>query len=261
MELWNRIRPYLSSLVRFFHISYIEAKSEHSGTRLGILWAPLSSLIFSALLALVFRHSATMSVSEYFIYVFTGYVLWNFISDSITGSTDVIQGQLDFAVHNNLSLIGLFGKLLVDRLFEYSMNVAILIVLILLLRPTTISFGLTLFLPFAAIITLTSLGTAYLVNITTVLYPDLKTAVKVGARFMFFASPVFWHADEVASGTRAFLVQYNPVSYYLSLARQVFGVEPLEPSAWAMAVLVSTAICATGFLAYRQSQSFVRNFK
>jgi lipopolysaccharide transport system permease protein len=261
MELWNRIRPYLSSLVRFFHISYIEAKSEHSGTRLGILWAPLSSLIFSALLALVFHHSATMGVSEYFIYVFAGYALWNFISDSITGSTDVIQGQLDFAVHNNLSLIGLFGKLLVDRLFEYLMNTVVLLAIILLLRPTNFGVGLTLFPPFLAIIILTSLGTAYLVNIITVLYPDLKMAVKVGARFMFFASPVFWSASEVSSGTRAFLVQYNPVSYYLSLARQVFGVEPLEPSAWAMAVLVSAIISASGYLAYRQSQSFVRNFK
>jgi lipopolysaccharide transport system permease protein len=99
------------------------------------------------------------------------------------------------------------------------MNAVVLLAIILLLRPTNFGVGLTLFPPFLAIIILTSLGTAYLVNIITVLYPDLKMAVKVGARFMFFASPVFWSASEVSSGTRAFLVQYNPVSYYLSHAK------------------------------------------
>jgi len=260
MDLWCRIRPYLSTTVRFLHVSYIEAKNEHSGARFGLLWTPLSALIFSAMLALVFRHSDAVPAGEYFLYVFCGYVFWSFVSDSVTGSTDIIQSRLDFAIHNNLSLLGLFGKTLVDRLFEYFMNVGVLILLIAIFRLHDLGMGLLLFPPFLLLIILASLGGSYLTNIVTVLYPDMKTAVKVGARFMFFASPVFWSVD-TSHGTRALLAHYNPVAYYLAAARQVFGLQPLEPVAWIVTAAMSFLVALAGYLAYRTSKSFVRNFK
>lgn len=260
MKLWRQIRPYLSVAVRFLHISYIEAKNEHSGARLGLLWTPLSSLVFSAILALIFRQSDSVSVADYFLYVFCGYVFWGFVSESLTGSTDLIQSRLDFAVHNNLTLIGLFGKTLADRLLKYFMNVVVLLLLIVVLRPGDITVSLALFPVFLVIVSIASLGGAYLTNIVTVLYPDMKTAVKVGARFMFFASPVFWSVD-TTHGTRAILSQYNPVAYYLSAVRQVFGLQPLEPKAWIVTALISCLVAIAGYLAYLSSQSFVRNFK
>ncbi|TKT82412.1 ABC transporter permease [Aquamicrobium sp. LC103] len=261
MTLWQSIRPYLSGLVRFFHISYIEAKSEHRGTHLGIFWIPLSSLLFAAMLALVFHHADSMSVLEFFFYVFAGYIFWNFIADSITGSTDVIQGRFEFAIHNNLSLAGLFGKLLIDRLFAYLLNLAVLVILIAILSPWKLGVGLLLFFPFIALTVVTSLGTAYLVNMMTIFFPDLKALIAVGTRFMFFASPVFWSAAEGGGGVRGFLVKYNPAAYFLSLPRQVFGIEPIDAKAWLVAAIVSAVVCLVGYLAYHQSQGFVRNLK
>lgn len=260
MVLWHQIRPYLSTAVRFLHISYIEAKNEHSGTRLGLLWTPLSSLIFSALLALVFRHSDSVSVADYFLYVFCGYIFWGFVSDSLTGSTELIQSRLDFAIHNNLSLAGLFAKTLVDRLLKYFLNLIVLVVLILIFRPSDITLGAALFPAFLALIIVTSLGAAYLTNILTIFYPDLKTAVKVGVRFMFFASPVFWSV-ETTHGTRALLSHYNPLAHYLAVSRQVFGIQPLEPFAWTVVVTISCVVALAGYVAYVKSQRFVRNFK
>lgn len=260
MSLWRRIRPLLSTTIRFFHISSIEARNQHSGTRLGLLWTPLSAVIFSAILALVFRHSDTVPLADFFLYVFCGYVFWNFVSDSLTGSTNVIQSQLEFAVHNNLSVLGLFAKALVDRLFEYFMNVGVLMIMILVLRPSDFSLTLALFPVFLGLIVLASLGGSYLVNIVTILYPDMKTAVQVGARFMFFASPVFWSA-EASHGTRTLLVTYNPVAYYLSAGRQVFGLQPFDPFAWGIMAATSVLVAGFGYLAFAASQNFVRNFK
>ncbi len=260
MKIWYRIRPLISTTLRFLHISSIEARNEHSGTRLGLLWNPLSAVIFSAMLALVFRHSDTIPVADFFLYVLCGYVLWGFISDSLTGSSELIQSRLDFALHNNLGLPGLFAKALVDRLFEYLVNVVVLLAFVLVLRPGELTVGLLLFPAFLALIIMASLGGSYLVNIVTVLYPDLKTAVKVAARFMFFASPVFWSVDSI-HGTRAMLAHYNPVAYYLATARQVFGQHPLELRAWIVTSAISIVVAIAGYIAYKRSQSFVRNFK
>ena len=260
MSLWRRIRPLSSTTFRFLRIASIEARNQHSGARLGLLWTPLSAIIFSALLGLIFRHSDTVPAAVFFLYVYCGYVFWIFVSDSLTGSTNLIQTQLDFSVHNNLSVLGLFGKALVDRLFKYFLNVGALLLMILVLSPWAFSPTLALFPLFLALALLTSIGVSYLINIVTILYPDMRTAVQVGARIMFFASPVFWSA-EASHGARKLLVTYNPVAYYLSVCRQVFGLQPFEPFAWGVMAGFSIAIAGLGYLALAASQNFVRNFK
>lgn len=258
---WKAVRPYVSDIVRFFHISHIEAKSRHRGTHLGIIWVPLSSLIFSAMLAFVFRQSDTMSFEDFFFYVLSGYIFWGFIATSITGSTDVIQNQYDFAVHNNLSLPGLFGKLLIDRLFVYFLNLVLLIALLLLFSPEKLGPALFLFVPFLGLIVVTSLSIAYLVNLVTIFYPDTKTLFSVCMRFMFFVSPVFWSAGDKTDGLRALLVQYNPAAYFLSLPRQVFGIEPVDLKAWLVAIVALVIASVAASFAYQHSQGFVRNLK
>ncbi|MCD7061411.1 ABC transporter permease [Pelagibacterium xiamenense] len=260
MILWRRIRPFLSTFVRFMHISYLEAKSQYQGARLGLLWIPASTLIFTAMLALVFRHSDTMSLTDFFLYVLSGFTLWGFIQDSVNGSTDVIQKKLEFAIHNNLTLAGLFGKLLIDRLFEYSINLALLLAAMLVLSPVKFGLELALFIPFLAIIIPTSLAIGYLVNILTIFFPDLASLIRTATRFVFFASPIFWVASE-RGGVRAFLSDYNPVSYYMGMCRQVFGIMPLEASAWVGSILISLALCTVGSVTYARSHSFVRNIK
>lgn len=260
MTFWRQLRLYISTAIRYLHISYIEAKAAYQGTRLGLLWLPLSTLIFTSMLALIFRHSDTMPIAEFFLYVLCGYTLWQFISDSISGSTDVIQKRFDFALHNNLTLFGLFAKLLVDRLFEYAVNVALLLLAIVILAPGMLGVNLLLALPFLPVLIVTSLALAYIVNVITVFAPDFSAVIKTAVRFVFFASPVFWSPAE-RTDIRHLLATYNPVSYYLSLARQVFGVEPFSLSTWTIALGISAAICLAGAVAYSQTNRLVTNIK
>lgn len=260
MELWRRLRPYPSLLVRFLHISFLEAQSEHQSTRLGILWLPLSTLIFTGLLALVFRHSDTVPVAEFFIYVLSGYVLWQFIQDSLTGSTNVIQGRLDFAVHNNISIFGLFLKVLVDRLFELGINTVLLLIALLLFSPSSLGPNLLLAVVFVPLISVTSVSLAYLVNLITIIYPDMGAIIRTGVRFVFFASPVFWVYDGVG-GFRHWLATYNPVSYYLSMSRQVFGIQPFHIRTWLLVTAIAAILMIVSSLVFTRTKNIVTNIK
>ena len=261
MTLWHWLRPYISLFVRFMRISFLEAKSEYYGTRLGLLWLPTSTLIFTAMLALVFRHSDSMPIQEFFLYVLSGYVLWLFIQDSINGSTDVIQKRLEFAIHNNLSLAGLFGKLLVDRLFMFSLNLILLVAAVVVLAPQLIGLNLFAFIPFLIIVTATSLAVAYIVNLTTVAFPDLATLIRTGTRFVFFASPIFWTPADDGMGIRQVLVTYNPVSYFLGMIRQCFGLEAFSALTWGISLSMGGLLCLVGWIAFSRSESMIRNIK
>lgn len=260
MNFWRWLRPYPSLLVRFFHISFLEAQSEHQSTRLGILWIPLSTLIFTALLAFVFKHSDSVPVSEFFVYVLSGYILWQFIQDSISGSTTVIQSRLDFAVHNNISMFGLFLKVLVDRLFELGINTILLLAALVVFHPGSFGLNLLLALVLVPLISLTSVSLAYLVNLITIMFPDMGAIIRTGVRFVFFASPVFWVYDGV-DGIRHLLATYNPVSHYLSINRQVFGVEPLSLDSWIAAGLISAILVTLSALVFSRTKTIVTNIK
>ncbi len=259
-SLWLHVRPLLSTFVRYMHISYLEAKSDYEGTVLGILWIPASTLIFSALLGLVFRNPGTHSPAEFYLYVLAGYTAWNFISDSISGSTNIIQNRLGFAVHNGLSLPGLFAKVVGDRFFEFGLNMALLVLSVLVFAPAHFGYNTLLIVPLIGLFAITALAVSYLVNLLTIQFHDLVNVIKTAIRFLFFATPVFWAAEE-RGDIRALLEMYNPVSYYLHITRQVFGIEPLSWEAWAAATIVTAIICIVGLVAYRQSNAFVRNLK
>jgi lipopolysaccharide transport system permease protein len=250
----------LSTFVRFMHISYLEAKSDYEGTLLGIAWIPLSTLIFSLLLALVFRVNDSIPHQTFFLYVLSGYVAWNFISDSISRSTAIIQTKFEFAVHNNLTLAGLFGKTLADRFFELVAETLLLLAAVIVLAPQTLSSGLLLAIPLTVLLALMSVSLSYVVNLITMLFPDLSNVVRTGVRLMFFATPVFWMV-EGRHDIKAALETYNPASYYLMMFRQVFGVQPLSLNAWLVGSAITLVITVLGALAYWQSSSFVRNLR
>lgn len=262
--LWLRIRPFLSTFVRYMHISYLEAKSEYEGTVLGILWIPISTILFAALLGLVFHFGEERTRAEFFLYVLSGYVCWNFISDSISRSTDIVQKRFEFAIHNNLSLPGLYGKMLADRVFEFGTELVFLVAICALFYIFGLYGGvgwpILMLAPLLALLAATSLAASYLVNLVTVLVPDLGNVIKTAVRLMFFATPVFWEA-EGRTDFRGILEVYNPASYYLMMMRQVFGVDPFSWDAWIVGATITIVVSIAGLATYRWSRGFVRNLR
>jgi lipopolysaccharide transport system permease protein len=259
-SLWLRIRPYLSNFVRYMHISYLEAKSQYEGTVLGILWIPVSTLSFALLLGFVFHSGGSMSATQFFLYVLSGYVTWNFVSDSILRSTNIIQNKFEFAIHNNLGLAGLFGKMLADRGFEFAIELAVLVLAVLILSPLSYGPPILLLLVLIPILCVVSLAASYLINLLTLFFPDLGNVVSTAVRLMFFATPIFWFVEE-RSDWRAFLEVYNPASYFLMMMRQSFGLQPVQLHVWLIGGVISLIVVVAGYVAFRQSQSFVRNLR
>jgi ABC-type polysaccharide/polyol phosphate export permease len=258
--LWLRIRPYLSTFVRYMHISFLEAKSDYEGTTLGIMWIPVGTLSFSLLIGFVLHANGTMNPIDFFLYVLSGYIAWNFIADTISRSTRIIQGKFDFAVHNNLTLAGLFGKLLADRGFEFLLELATLFIAVLLLAPWLYGPQILLLLVLFPMLALVSLGLSYLVNLMTLFFPDLGNLVSQGVRLMFFATPIFWKIED-ASDSRILLETLNPAAYFLMMMRQCFGIEPVESHVWLIGALITLIVAVGGWYAYYRSNSFVKNLR
>jgi ABC-type polysaccharide/polyol phosphate export permease len=259
-SLWLRLRPLLSIFVRHMRISYLETKSDYEGTVLGILWIPVGTLSFSLIIGCVLRANGAMSPIDFFLYVLSGYVAWNFISDTITRSTRIIQARFDFAIHNNLTLAGLFGKMLADRGFEFGLEFAVLVLAVLILAPWSFGPQFLLLLALLPMLAIVSLSSSYLVNLATLFFPDLGNLISTVVRLMFFATPIFWKAES-ASDARILLEVYNPAAYFLMMMRQAFGLEPVQGHVWLVGSIITLFVAVAGFFAYRQTSSFVKNLR
>jgi ABC-type polysaccharide/polyol phosphate export permease len=259
-SLWLRIRPYLSTFVRYMHISYLETKSDYEGTALGILWIPVGTLSFSLIIGFVLHANGLMDPVEFFLYVLSGYVAWNFISDTIIRSTRIIQTKFDFAIHNNLGLAGLFGKMLADRGFEFGLELATLALAVLVLAPSSYGPTILLLVVLLPMLAIVSLALSYIVNLVTLFYPDLGNLISTVVRLMFFATPIFWTVES-GSDARVWLEALNPAAYFLMMMRQSFGVEPFVLNEWLIGGLITLIVAAVGYLAYQRSSSFVRNLR
>lgn len=212
------------------------------------------------MLTFVFHHPEADG-GHLYLYILAGYVLWSFIASTITSSTTVIQRRFDFAVHNNLTLPGLFFKLLIDRLFSLGLDLILLFSALLILSPENVGVEFMLMPLLIVLLALVSIAVAYIVNLAVILFPDLDAIFGVGVRFMFFVSPVFWGAGGDVSGLRAVLIAYNPAAYFLSIFRQAFGITPFSSSTWIITIALSLGLCIVSLLAYNKSQAFVRNLK
>jgi lipopolysaccharide transport system permease protein len=259
-SLWQRIRPYLSIFVRHMRISFLEAKSDYEGTALGILWVPVGTVSFSIIIGFVLHANGLVSPIDFFLYVLSGYVTWNFISDSIIRSTRIIQSRLDFAVHNNLGLAGLFGKMLADRGLEFGLEFAALVLAVLILQPWHYGPQILLLVFLLPMMALVSLGLSYLVNLVTLFFPDLGNLISTGMRLMLFATPIFWSVES-GSDARVWLEAFNPAAYYLMMMRQSFGLEAFVLHEWLIGAAITVVVALAGYIAYKRSSSVVKNLR
>lgn len=260
MKYSAAIRRLASYAIRFLRISFLELKAKNQST-LGVFWIPLTSLLFAAVLFVLFGFSTEGVELNFFFYVLVGYSFWQFVAASLNGSIELLRTQFDHAVHNGLNLTGLYLKALSDRVAELILNLGVCVLAALLVHP--IAFGKTaiLIMPAIALALITSLSVSYIISLIATLVPDLGRVIRTGTRFLFFVSPIFWTVGDTDQAIRRAMYSFNPVSYYLEVMRQAFGVAPFDQLSWLMAFGLTAAFAAMGWLLFVRTRSIVTNIK
>lgn len=242
-------------------ISFIELQAENSATIIGILWVPLTTVLFALALALLFQPLHAFEGSDFFLYVLVGYSLWQFIAATINSSVDLVRRQFDNAVHNGLGLAGLYLKALSDRGVEWGLNLVICAIAVIALNPIGSWKVAVLVLPAIVLVLMTSLAVSYLVSVAAILVPDLGKLIKTGTRFLFFLSPVFWAVGSTDQPIRLAIYGINPITYYLEVIRQAFGVEPVSAHSWFIASAITVAVTLGAWVLFSKTRSMVTNIK
>ncbi|MFA7193969.1 MAG: ABC transporter permease [Candidatus Paceibacterota bacterium] len=191
-------------------LSFYELKVKNHNTYLGFLWYFLQPLLMFVVLFYVKHKVVDHEIVDFVPYLFIGVIMVHFFISStnlmmkaITSNYELLNSR---KIEPEIFILSKFFMSLWNHIFE-----TCIVVLILSFLGFLHSFMYFLIVPFYAIFIL---GIGYFLCVVSTKVFDLTYIWSYLCQLLWFVLPIYYVANEMI-----FIIKYNPISYYLELAR------------------------------------------
>ncbi len=220
--------------------------SRYKRSVLGVLWTLLDPIATTLIMAIVFSAFFAQGLPAYPIFLLSGLVVWNFISQASSGAiTDLIGGNW------------LVGKIAIPRtIFAITSVGANLVNLAISLLPLAVLFFVwnlpispaLLFLPIALlIITLFTFGLGLLVSAFSIFFTDLLNIYTILLRLLLYLSGIFYVVSSLPQAYQPPIL-LNPIYHLILLFRDPIYLGTLPDTG----VIIYSAIWAVSLFVIGQ---------
>lgn len=238
-------RDMIGSLVRR------ELRGRYEKSVLGFLWSFLSPLFQILIYNIVFTQVFHNGMPNFYIYLMTGLLPWNFFSDSV--------GQAAGSIIYNAEMI---KKIYFPREVLVIAEVSSKFVNMLLSFVVMAGFlifsgcGFSRHIVLLPMIMLTefllALGFSFLISATTVYLRDLEYVVNVILMAWIWGTPVLYAIDGVQNPTLLRLLHLNPMTGVICSYHSILYYHEFPPvSDWLIPLAEGAAVIVIGYLVFR----------
>lgn len=259
----NKMKQYLENFLKFksllYELAARDVKIKYRKSVLGILWTVLNPLLMMIIMSIVFQNLFKFDVENYPIYILTGNVIFNFYSESTSGSLTAIIGNSSLIkkvyIPKYLFVISRVISSLINLLSSFC---ALIIVMLFSRFELTYSIGLVIIPLFY--LTVFSLGVGLFLSAITVKFRDVMHLYSVFLTALMYLTPVIYPLESLP-GLVYKVVRLNPLTWILEMFRDVVMYNSL-PSSAGIIVCSITAIIAmvVGLVTfYKQQDTFILN--
>lgn len=250
-EIWRYRELFYMLAVRDIQLRYKQ-------TAFGVVWAILQPLLPAAIFAVIFGLFAKLpsNGSPYLLFVFTGTMIWNLFSQSITRAGNSLVG--------NAALISkvYFPRIIVPLssigavLFDFCVTAILLVVLMIIYR-TPPSADLLYFPLFLLLAIVTAAGISLWLSALNVKYRDFMYAMPFLVQVWLYATPVVYASSLVPQRFR-WIYSINPaVGFVEGFRWSVLGKATLTPTMLIISSGIAIAALVSGLIYFRSTE---RNF-
>ena len=232
-------------------------KVKYQRSALGFLWTLLQPALMALLLISVFSYIVRIPMTNYWAFLISGYMVWNFILQCINGGVFIFVEHANVVRSISLPKEVLVVSAVISRLFEFIGGLLVVVVILVLAHHKTVPASfLVLPVLFVFQIALT-VGIAFPLSIISVWYYDVQYALSVIVIALFYVSPVFYPVSMVPEGFRSVYL-INPIAQVLELYH-VALYEGKFPSVIDLSetALTSLIVLILGYLFFYRYQSSV----
>ncbi len=213
----------------------------------GPFWETLTIAIWVLGLGVVFSSVLRQRDESYLAFLAVGFVLWTYMSSMVASSTTVFTSKSDLILSVNNPLYTYALRHIVVHIAKFVFHLPVPATALLIAAPSW-GWNTLMAAPGILSILLASLWVAPLLGFLGARYRDLTYLINVAMRLLFFMTPVFWRAEDLAG--RTFLTQINPFAHFLEVARAPLIGESASGAAWLLVLLINAVGLTTTLLLY-----------
>jgi len=223
-----------------------ELRGRYQKSVLGFLWSFISPLCQIAVFTFVFTYVFPSNIPNYYIYLMTGMIPWQFFSDSISQGACAIIHNADMTKKIyfprevltissvSAKFINLLLSMIVVFCFVLFSGIGFSPIVVLLLFVLLIEYAI-------------SLGFALIFSSITVYLRDMEHIVNVILMAWIWATPIMYSPDTLAEQYQwiASLLRINPLTSVMYLFRDILyhhqipeTIDWLLPMTWGILLLI-----------------------
>lgn len=214
---WNNFYRY-----RFLLQNLIQRdiKVKYRRSTLGILWSVLNPLLMMFVLTMVFSYFFRFDIENYPVYILSGQLIFNYFTESTSMAMESVIG---YAPLIKKVYVPKYIFPLEKTCFSFVNLCFSCIALIVVMLVTGAPFHPTMILAIYPMVTLFlfSLGVGLFLSSSSIFFRDIIHLWSVFTTALMYASAVFYPKSLLDGSIMQFLINLNPVYWYIDAFRQV----------------------------------------
>jgi len=234
----------------WFTMAWQDIKQRYRGSMLGPFWVTISMGVQVAAWSIVFGQLFGASLAEYIPYLTLGSLVWSWMSSSVNESTQLFVMAQRYVKQIRLPVTLFIFRLIARNTIVLGHNfvVYIIVALIVGLNP---GWHALMALPglFLGMINLFWIGLFF--GMLGARFRDFPQIVTSIITVMFLLTPILWEPAQLG-GKRYFVVDYNPVYYFIEIVRAPLMGRMPPIGFWKVTLLITVVVTAIVFPMFRR---------
>lgn len=201
------------------HLALSDLRARFRRSYLGLLWLTLQPLLLTSIMSIVFIVVLKQSFGDYSIYLFSGLIIWDFITGCFqigAGSFLAAEGYVR-QVRLPMVIYPLKAVLYCSIVFAFALSG--FIVYCLLMKHSIFTWHWVYLIPFYACLVIVGAPLAIISAITNIKFRDFQQSITILLQMLMYVSPIMFTRSAFNHPGLREWTAINPVAALLDLFR------------------------------------------
>lgn len=233
-------------------LAYSDIRSKYRLSTLGSLWITLTTGSLAVGIGVFYGQFFGVDMKSYLPYFATSYVFWIFLSSIINEAATTLIGSSNLIKSSQMPIVFHILRMVQRHMIIAAHNMLVVIGVWLFFR-WPLGLETLLAIPGLIIAFLFITGVAIVLGVVCVRYRDIPPLIQALTSFLFFATPVIWHPEQLQYGQA--VLDFNPIAYMLVIIRDPLLDRPMDVQTWLISIalaIVSLLAGAVMYIRYRR---------
>ncbi len=242
-----------------------EIKARYKHAVLGFMWVVLNPLLQMIVIGIVFKFFVPVHVDNYFLFLFTGLLPWNFFSLSLSKTTPALVFERTLIKKAKFPREAIVLSIVLSNLFHLLISLGMLLIVFIINAVfADVSFHNFIMqtlrfmwlVPVLAWLCVLTSSLSLLFSALNVKYRDINFVVQAILPLWFYVTPIVYTLDLLPSYLHHWFY-LNPVTTIINSFQWIFlGVSMPNMEQIAISMLVTAMATVAGYVVFKNESKF-----